>query len=221
MTDEIISKNDFNLIPITENAMENLNGIKLQCPQLKIPAGGNVYFDIDEEPYKEINGIIVDHFPLQVYFAKDFDGSSQPPDCSSRDGVTAMRRIESENAEDGYDYEEVSCVDCPYAEFGSGKNGGKACKEKHQLFIQVSGEMLPYSMLLPVSSTGVLNTYATKLFTKGLFLGDVVTSFSLEKAQNKTNITYSKLVLKMVRILTDEEKATVAKIKGFVRSING
>lgn len=220
MADEIISKNDFNLIPITENAMENLNGIKLQCPQLKIPAGGNVYFDIDEEPYKEINGIIVDHFPLQVYFAKDFDGSSQPPDCSSRDGVTAMRRIESENSEE-YNYEEVSCVDCPYAEFGSGKNGGKACKEKHQLFIQVSGEMLPYSMLLPVSSTGVLNTYATKLFTKGLFLGDVVTSFSLEKAQNKTNITYSKLVLKMVRILTDEEKATVAKIKGFVRSING
>lgn len=220
MADEIISKNDFNLIPITENAMENLNGIKLQCPQLKIPAGGNVYFDIDEEPYKEINGIIVDHFPLQVYFAKDFDGSSQPPDCSSRDGVTAMRRIESENSEE-YNYEEISCVDCPYAEFGSGKNGGKACKEKHQLFIQVSGEMLPYSMLLPVSSTGVLNTYATKLFTKGLFLGDVVTSFSLEKAQNKTNITYSKLVLKMVRILTDEEKATVAKIKGFVRSING
>lgn len=220
MADEIISKNDFNLIPITENAMENLNGIKLQCPQLKIPAGGNVYFDIDEEPYKEINGIIVDHFPLQVYFAKDFDGSSQPPDCSSRDGVTAMHRIESENSEE-YNYEEVSCVDCPYAEFGSGKNGGKACKEKHQLFIQVSGEMLPYSMLLPVSSTGVLNTYATKLFTKGLFLGDVVTSFSLEKAQNKTNITYSKLVLKMVRILTDEEKATVAKIKGFVRSING
>ena len=220
MADEIVSKNDFNLIPITENAMENLNGIKLQCPQLKIPAGGNVYFDIDEEPYKEINGIIVDHFPLQVYFAKDFDGSSQPPDCSSRDGVTAMRRIESENSEE-YNYEEISCVDCPYAEFGSGKNGGKACKEKHQLFIQVSGEMLPYSMLLPVSSTGVLNTYATKLFTKGLFLGDVVTSFSLEKAQNKTNITYSKLVLKMVRILTDEEKATVAKIKGFVRSING
>lgn len=221
MADEIVSKNDFNLIPITENAMENLNGIKLQCPQLKIPAGGNVYFDIDEEPYKEINGIIVDHFPLQVYFAKDFDGSSQPPDCYSRDGVTAMHRIESENSEEGYDYEEVSCVDCPYAKFGSGKNGGKACKEKHQLFIQVSGEMLPYSMLLPVSSTGVLNTYATKLFTKGLFLGDVVTSFSLEKAQNKTNITYSKLVLKMVRILTDEEKATVAKIKGFVRSING
>lgn len=221
MADEIISKNDFNLIPITENAIENLNGIKLQCPQLKIPAGGNVYFDIDEEPYKEINGIIVDHFPLQVYFAKDFDGSSQPPDCSSRDGVTAMRRIESENSGEGYDYEEVSCVDCPYAKFGSGKNGGRACKEKHQLFIQVSGEMLPYSMLLPVSSTGVLNTYATKLFTKGLFLGDVVTSFSLEKAQNKTNITYSKLVLKMVCILTDEEKATVAKIKGFVRSING
>ena len=87
--------------------------------------------------------------------------------------------------------------------------------------VQLSGEMLPYSLLLPVSSTGVLNAYATKLFTKGMFLNDVVTSFTLEKAQNKTNIVYSKIVMKALRPLTPEEKEKALKTREFVRSING
>lgn len=220
MSNELVTKENFNLVSFTEDAMQNLNGIQLQCPQLKIPSGGNVYFDIDEEPYKELIGVIVDHGPMNVYFAGDFDGSSQPPDCFSKDGINGMRRIDN-GAGDDIAYEPVLCEGCPYAEFGSGKNGGKACKEKHQLFIQLSGEMLPYSLLLPVSSTGVLNAYATKLFTKGIFLNDVLTSFTLEKAQNKTNIVYSKIVMKAIRPLTPEEKEKALKTREFVRSING
>ena len=85
MSNELVTKENFNLVSFTEDAMQNLNGIQLQCPQLKIPSGGNVYFDIDEEPYKELIGVIVDHGPMNVYFAGDFDGSSQPPDCFSKD----------------------------------------------------------------------------------------------------------------------------------------
>ena len=54
MSNELVTKENFNLVSFTEDAMQNLNGIQLQCPQLKIPSGGNIYFDIDEEPYKEI-----------------------------------------------------------------------------------------------------------------------------------------------------------------------
>ena len=220
---ELVTQNaDFKPMVITKNDLEQLNGITLEFPQLKIPAGGSTIFDVDDEPMKEIKGVIVAHGPMNVYFANEFDGSSLPPDCTSRDGVIGNYRLE-EN-EDGFDektFGQRNCADCPFSEFGSGKNGGKACKEKHQLFILTSDATVPYSLLLPVSSTSVLNSYATKLFTKGKYLSDVLTSFTLEKAQNKTGISYSKIVMKKVRDLNDDEKAICKQCAEMVRQING
>lgn len=194
----------FSVPTLNERAAEQLNGIKMEYPQLKIPAAGQLFFEVDDEPVKEVTGVIVYHGPRNMYYATDFDGSNNPPDCSSNDGVTGYKRIEVDDGE--AEYEKCNCAECEFSKFGSDRKGaGKACKEKHQLYVLCSGKLVPFSFLLPVSSTGVFNTYVTKLFSRGKFVDEVLTSITLEKATSKSNIVYSKIILKCVRDLTPEE----------------
>lgn len=215
----LVTKQDFAVATMTEDFKKHLNGITLEITQLKMPAAGGLFFEIDDEPHKELQGVIIAHGPQNVYFANEFDGSNEPPDCSSRDGVTGMLMGEPDPETGEVVFTPRSCAECEFNKFGSGKNGGKACKEKHQLYILLSGQILPLSLLLPVSSCKNLNTYASKLFAKGQFLSDVVTSFTLEKAVNKTNIAYSRIVMKKVRDLTPEEKVSCAECAKLVTGL--
>lgn len=218
-----VTNNSFAVATLSEKAAEQLNGIKLALPQLKIPSAGSTFFEIDEEPIKELQGVIVLHGPRHMYFEEEFTGDSVPPKCSSRDGMSGIWNIDDqvEGDENSGEVEVRNCVDCPYSKFGSDKNGrGKACKEKHQIYILIGGKPLPFSMLLPVSSVGVLNAYATNLFNKGKFLNEVLTSFTLEKATNKTGIVYSKIVMKKVRDLDENELAACAKVAETVKKLD-
>lgn len=220
---KLTTSNSFAVATLSEKAAEQLAGIKLELPQLKIPSAGSIFFEIDEEPVKELQGVIVLHGPRHVYFDKDFEGDATPPRCSSRDGVQGIWNIDEDLA-DGETTGEVevrNCADCPFAEFGSDKNGrGKACKEKHQIYILLNNRPLPFSLMLPVSSVGVLNAYATSLFNKGKFLNEVLTSFTLEKTTNKTGIVYSKIVMKKVRDLTEDELMACAKVAETVKKLD-
>lgn len=222
---KMTTSNSFAVATLSEKAAEQLAGIKLELPQLKIPSAGSTFFEIDEEPIKEIQGVIVLHGPRHVYFDKDFEGDATPPRCSSRDGIQGIWNIdeqaENEDGESTGEVEIRNCAECPYSEFGSDKNGrGKACKEKHQLYILLSGKPLPFSLMLPVSSVNVLNSYATSLFNKGKFLNEVLTSFTLEKATNKTGIVYSKIVMKKVRDLEATELGACAKVAETVKKLD-
>lgn len=218
------TSNSFAVAAMSEKAAEQLNGIKLALPQLKIPSAGSTFFEIDEEPVKELQGVIVLHGPRHVYFDREYEGESAPPKCSSRDGIQGIWNVDGDVDDNGEVTGEVEvrqCADCPYSEFGSDKNGrGKACKEKHQIYILVSGKPLPFSLMLPVSSVGVLNAYATSLFNKGKFLNEVLTSFTLEKTTNKTGIVYSKIVMKKVRDLDENELVACAKVAETVKKLD-
>lgn len=219
------TSNSFAVAAMSEKAAEQLNGIKLALPQLKIPSAGSTFFEIDEEPLKELQGVIVLHGPRHVYFDKDFEGDATPPRCSSKDGITGVwntdEEIEGADGELTGEVEMKACIDCPFAKFGSDKNGrGKACKEKHQIYILLNGKPLPFSLMLPVSSVPVLNAYATTLFNKGKFLNEVLTSFTLEKTTNKTGIVYSKIVMKKVRDLNPDELAACAKVAETVKKLD-
>lgn len=204
----------FSLPEISVEEKEQLEGIKLEYPQLKIPSAGSLFFEVDEQPVKELIGVIVYHGPRHMYYATAFDGSNTPPDCYSNDGITGFQK------NDVGEIIEKHCAECPFSAFGSDPNGngGKACKEKHQLYIACSDRLVPFSLLLPVSSAGALNTYATTLFSQGKFLNSVLTSFSLEKATNKTGIAYSKMVFKKLRDLSPEEKELVKKLADTVKA---
>lgn len=215
------TNSSFAVATMSEKAAEQLNGIKLELPQLKIPSAGSTFFEVDEEPLKELKGVIVLHGPRHVYFDKDFEGDSAPPKCSSRDGIQGIWNLDEQGEDATGEVEIKNCADCPYSKFGSDKNGrGKACKEKHQIYILLDGKPLPFSMMLPVSSVGVLNAYATSLFNKGKFLNEVLTSFTLEKTTNKTGIVYSKIVMKKVRDLTEAELVACAKVAETVKKLD-
>jgi hypothetical protein len=221
MSDLVVKEQEtmlpFQMPTLSEKAQEQLAGIKLEYPQLKIPSAGSLFFEIDEEPVKELTGIIVHHGPRNMYYATDFDGANNPPDCSSFDGITGLRR---EEGLEGDEYIKCKCSECEFGKFGSDNsgNGGKACKEKHQLYILCGGRVVPFSLLLPVSSTRPLNSYATSIFNQGKFLNEVLTSFTLEKATSKSGIIYSRIVFKKVRDLTSEEIA-IAEAAG--KSVKG
>ena len=218
-----VQSNSFAVATFSEKAMQQLNGIKLEMPQLKVPSAGSTFFEVDEEPLKEIQGVIILHGPRHVFFDKEYEGDATPPRCSSKDGIQGVWNLD-EQTEDGESSGEVeikNCTECPFSKFGSDKNGrGKACKEKHQLYILLGGKPLPYSLMLPVSSVPVLNSYATSLFNKGKFLDEVLTSFTLEKTTNKTGIVYSKIVMKKVRDLDENELAACAKVAETVKKLD-
>lgn len=220
MANDLTVRENFQVANVTGGFEKQLAGITLEIPQLKMPAAGGLFFEIDDEPHKELECVIIAHGPKKVYFASEFDGSTAPPDCSSDDGVTGQQRGEEDPETGEVEYTCKNCAECEFNQFGSGKNGGKACKDKHQLYILRSGEIIPMSLLLPVSSCKNLNSYASKLFAKGQFLSNVVTSLTLERAENKTKIVYSKVVFKKVRDLTPEEIASCAECAKFA-GING
>lgn len=196
---------EFTIKDFSEKAAEQLKGLKLQYPILKIPSGGALYFEIDDEAVKELVGVIIHHGPRNIYYATEFDGQNSPPDCSSNDGITGFELI-PDAGEGEEQYTAKLCAECPFNKYGSDRSGnGKACKEKHQLYILINNKLIPFSFLLPVSSTTPLNAYATRLFNNGQFLNEVLTSFTLEKATSKGGIVYSKLVLKKLRDLTEDE----------------
>ena len=98
---KVATTNSFAISTMSERATEQLNGIKLELPQLKIPSAGAVFFEIDEEPVKELEGVIVLHGPRFAYFETDFNGESAPPRCSSRGDGTGMWRLDEDLSEEG------------------------------------------------------------------------------------------------------------------------
>ena len=133
-----------------------------------------------------------------------------PPDCSSMDGKFGVQYETGEFTE---------CAKCPLSKFGSGENGGMACKQKRRLFLLREGEILPVILTLPTGSLADFTKYVTRLVQKGRKTSSVVTTFSLKKAQNATGITYSQVVCSMDRILSPEEQKNVQIMSTQVKSL--
>ena len=105
------------------------------------------------------------------------------------------------------------------AQFGSGENGGMACKQKRCLYLLREGELLPIIMTLPTGSLGEFTKYITRLVAKGKHANTVVTRFSLKKAQNSTGIAYSQATFATVRNLTPAEKQAIASMSAQVKAM--
>ena len=111
--------------------------------------------------------------------------------------------------------------DLPVAKFGSGENGGMACKQKRRMYLLREGEMLPIIMTLPTGSLGEFTKYVTRLVTKGMKANQVVTKFSLKRVQNSTGINYRQVVCSVDRPLSPEEKKNIAAMTEQVKLIAG
>ena len=205
-------------VNLTELFSEELDGLRPSFDRIKIPAGGGLAYEVpgddpnSPDTVKEFSAVILYHHPINSYFRDKFTGSSNPPDCSSMDGKVG---IVSETGECR------DCKSCPYAKFGSGENGGMACKQKRALYLLREGEMLPIIMTLPTGSLNEFTKYVTRLITKAMKANNVVTRFSLKRAQNSTGINYSQVVCAVDRVLTPEEHRNIAAMTEQVKLIAG
>lgn len=207
MSNEIVKKEENKIQVNTEmNEMigEELAGLNIQFPVIKVPAGGGLAFEVPgDDPnspdlQKEFNAVILYHHPLLSYYKEKYTGGSQAPDCGSFDGVFGI-------GEPG-----GRCAECPLNQFGTGENGGKACKTKRRVFLLREGESIPTILTLPTGSLNDFSKYVMRLISKGKKSNQVVTKFSLTKAQNSGGIAYSKVVLSTAYELTKDDIESIS-----------
>lgn len=205
---------DFNM----NTAMaEELDGLEGGFDRVKIPAGGSVMYELPgddaDEPdtVKEFSAVILHHHPVLQYYSAKYTGGSSPPDCGSFNGVTG------EGEPGGV------CSKCPLAQFGSGENGGKACKNRRRLFLLREGEIFPLVLSLPTGSLREFSRHVKRLLSRGNKSNMVVTRFSLKKATNANGIAYSQAAFAIDRPLSPEEQLLISKlteqVKAFSRSM--
>jgi len=183
---------------IGEAMAEEMDGLQLTFDRVKIPSGGGVAFEVpgddpdSPDTEKELIGVIVDHHPVNAYWAVKYDGANNPPDCSSMDGKVGT-------GDPG-----GSCKACPYNQFGSDGNG-KACKNMHRVYVLRDGETFPLLLTLPPTSLKNFADFLGKrVVGKGLRSYAVKVKVTLKKAINSTGITYSQAVFALVERLTPE-----------------
>lgn len=217
------------LVPFTiarppQEYLDDMRGVKVEYPQLKIPSGGAQFFEVDDEAVKELKTIIVYKRPMRVYYATSLDDagdSNNPPDCFSNDFETGFERIPDADPDDKQ-YEARTCSDCPYSKWGSAGRG-QACKEKVELYVLLEGNFLPMRFNLPVTSKVVFDQYVTRLMNKGQRYCNVITNISLSKQTTSggKKIEYSRAEFKAVRNLTEGEIAQVAEFQASIKETLG
>ncbi|MGJ4848957.1 hypothetical protein ACH6CV_01765 [Bacillota bacterium Meth-B3] len=196
ITNSYTSLENFNL---ADALFEEMVGMNITFDRVTIPAAGGTVFEVpgalpgETDTVKEFTGVILFHHPLFTYYREKYVGGSNPPDCGSYDGVTGV-------GDPG-----GVCARCPLNQFGSGENGGKACKNKRRIFILREGEMIPLVLTLPTGSMKEFSVYIKRLLGKGRKSCSVVTRFSLKKAVNAGGIAYSQAQFAVDRPLTDAE----------------
>lgn len=217
---EIMEKNNSyisNALDIQDALSEEMDGFTPTFEKVRIPAGGGLAYEIPGEDLespdmaKEFKGVILFHHPINVYYKEKFDGSSNPPECSSMDGKTGF---------DNETGEIRDCSKCPLSKFGTAEDGkGKACKQKRRLYVLRAGEQFPLLLTLPTGSLSEFSKYIMRLLNRTKKSSHVVTKFSLKKAQNSTGINYSQAVFAVDRELAPDEKVHIEKMAGQIKSM--
>ena len=193
---------------------ENTGGEKLSpfdLDRIKVPAGGGTMWTVPsltgDQEVKELSGIIVYWKSTRAYWPGSYEGGSAPPDCSSNDGKVGQGSPGGE------------CAVCPYAQYGSAKNGtgkGQACKQTRLLFIAQSTSLLPAVLTVPPTSIKPCSKYFLSLAGQARPYYSVVTSIGLTKDKNDTGIVFSQCTFRVAEILGSEE---IIKMANFASSL--
>ncbi len=182
----------------------NMEGIVPRLPQIGIIHQGQLFKMSDESKVAEFTGIILQKQFCNAWWEESFDksGGGTPPDCSSLDSITPDYNSEKVQAE--------KCKVCDKNKFGS-DGRGKLCKNMVRVHIILDGQNTPNRLTLPPSNLRELNDYLATLTLKMIPYQLVYTKFTLESAQNKDGIEYSKIVFTPVGSISDPELANLVK----------
>ena len=208
-TNNYTALKDFNL---AEALTSELGGMDISFDRVSIPAAGGQAFEVpgelpgETDMVKDFSGVILFHHPMFTYYRERFSGGNNAPDCGSYDGITGVGNPGG------------VCATCPLNQFGSGENGGKACKNKRRIYVLREGELIPILLVLPTGSMKEFSVYIKRLLAKGKKSNSVVTKFSLKKVTNASGIAYSQAQFAVDRVLTAEEMPFVQAMSDQVKS---
>lgn len=155
------------------------------------------FVDRDDEPVRGLDVVILRSRPnfSKTYYDGDYvEGSEDPPDCSSNDGVRPMPDSPMKQAE--------LCKDCEKNQWGSGFQGrGKACRDNRGIIVMpvdpyIEGEEPDYPALfmrIPPASLTNLAKFGRQLKGEKLRPQSVVVRLSFERNKDGGAIPYPKL----------------------------
>lgn len=222
MANELVKADNFELVTLTgelaEAIAEEMDGLgTIPYDRVKIPSGGGIVFEIPTEDEnnpdteKEIVGVILDHHPVNSRWEGAYDGSDQPPVCSSFDGKHGTE-VETGEIKD--------CVSCPYNQFGSAAEGeGKACKNSHRIYILRQGNPVPMVLTLPPTSIKYVRDYIAKsIVLKGMRCYNAITKITLKKEQSAAGIPYSRACFTFVDKLAPEQVAMTKEMAETIKA---
>ena len=139
---------------------EDLEGLELSFPRVKIPGGGVPQFkmpgeDPDHPTYVgEIEGIILYNHSANACWPEgsEYDDNT-PPQCQSMDG------------KQGYGNPGLLCDACGNNMFGS-SGKGKLCKNMRMLYILQDGAYMPLQLALPPTSIKPYKNFVSAAFAQ-------------------------------------------------------
>jgi len=162
-----------------------------------------------DQPAQTIEAVIIGASAAvsKIFYAKPYtEGSDQPPDCYSLDGIKPEANVPAKQA--------ALCARCPQNEWGSrmtdDNKRAKRCADSKRLAIvpalDLENESYGGPMLLRVPPTSLANLslYAGNLARRGAPLEALVTRIGFSH-----ELAYPQLTFNAVRWLTDEEARQV------------
>lgn len=192
-----------------EELAEDMEGMRLSFPRVKIPAGGILQFEVPgddpEHPgyVDKLTGVLLFHHGTNGYWPHPMDSEDKNPICSSVDGKMGI-------GDPG-----GPCVSCELNAFGTADDGkGKACKNMRSLYLLQSGELMPIVLNLPPTSLKGFNAFMNAAFlTRGRAAYSAVIEISLKRENNGN--PYSVATFRKVYDFVGED---LAHIKAFAVS---
>jgi hypothetical protein len=159
--------------------------------RIKVPSGGATAWEIpqpdgsDPETAKEFSAVIGHQYPVtKSYWPQGIEeGGNKPPACFSMNGLVGI-------GDPG-----GPCATCPHNQWGTGKNGGKACPDRRMLFLVQEHSLLPTVLLIPGGSAKNVDKYIrVTLSNLGIPYYGALTKFKLRKEKNRDGIDYAQIV---------------------------
>ena len=213
--DKIIKPQQFGILsaaPAELAAMQELvaeavrdDVTQFDLPEVKVPAGGGTSWEVPtlegDEATKSLRVVILCAQRVRQYYADEFSGENNPPDCASSDGCTGQ-------GSPGGD-----CASCPLAQWGSGTNGGQACSERRHMMLLKEDAALPMFLNLPPSSLKGFKKFRALLLGAMTPLHGVVVELGLTKAKSSTGIEYSQVTFAAAGKLDPEATAHAAELR--------
>ena len=196
----------------TETFRDELDGMEVRFTRIGTPGAHGTTFAVpgenpgETEEVPEFTGVILWHHPINFYFPEPYRGKKAEPACRSYDGVTGTGNPGG------------SCRDCPLNLYGSGENGGKACRNKRRVYLLREGEAMPVFLSVPTGSLKPFCDYVTWLVGKGVRPSAVATRFYIEKVKSENGRTaFSQIQFGFERKLSGEEFRYVRDLAAMVR----